>query len=92
MVETNAVLSHRIKTLEREIREIKNNLKEIDSASDDLTLFKETTLLKLIEINRKLEDIQSSVSKDGGWRGFFLDLIKAAAQIAVMVGAGKFIF
>lgn len=92
MGDTNAVLSMRIRTLEREIKEIKKDLKDIDNASDDLNLFKETTLLKLIEINRKLESIQTSVSKDEGWRGFILDFIKAAAQIAVMVGAGKWIF
>lgn len=86
------VLQERVRVLEREIRSMKVDVKEQGEDLDNLLTSKETMLIKLSNIEKSLESIQTTVNKDSGWRGFFLDFIKAAAQIAVLVGAGKWIF
>lgn len=92
MPEHIAVLAEKIRTIEREMKELRGDVRENSHEIDVLDRTKETTIYKLEVIDKKLEDIQTSISKDSGWRGFFLDFIKAAAQIAVLVGAGKWIF
>lgn len=92
MPEHIAVLAEKIRTIEREIKELRGDVRENSQEIDVLDRTKETTLVKLEIMDKKLTDIQTSISKDSGWRGFFLDFIKAAAQIAVLVGAGKWIF
>lgn len=85
------VLAEKIRTIERELRDIKADVKSNSSEIDKLETSRETNLIKLDLLDKKLESIQTSISKDTGWRGFFIDFIKAAAQIAVLVGAGKWI-
>lgn len=87
-----AVLKEKIVFMERQINDIKSDLREQNHDLDNLLTVKETTILKLEQIQRQLASIEGTVNKDSGWRGFFLDFIKAACQIAVLVGAGKFIF
>jgi chromosome segregation ATPase len=87
-----AILREKIVYCEREIKDLKKELRENGQELDSLTTSKETTLLKLEQIQRQLSSIEATVNKDAGWRGFFLDFVKAAAQIAVLVGAGKWIF
>lgn len=87
-----AVLKEKIIYCEREIKDLKTDLREQGQDLDSLITVKETTLLKLEQIQRQLASIEGTVNKDSGWRGFFLDFIKAAVQIAVLVGAGKWIF
>lgn len=92
MPEHVAVLAEKIRTIEREMKELRSDIRENSQEIDVLDRSKETTLIKLQIIDEKLDSIQTSISKDSGWRGFFIDFIKAAAQIAVLVGAGKWIF
>ena len=87
-----AVLTEKVRTLEREIKELRADVRENSHEIDVLDRTKETTVYRLQLIDKKLDEIQTSISKDSGWRGFFLYFIKAAAQIAVLVGAGKWIF
>lgn len=87
-----AVLKEKINYFEREIKDLKKDLREQGQDVDSLITVKETTLLKLEQIQQQLVSIQTTVNKDSGWRGFFLDFVKAACQIAVLVGAGKWIF
>lgn len=78
------ILAERIKVIQREIREIKAEIKTLENDFEKVGI-----------IVHRLESVEKnlgSMSKDAGWRGFFLDFIKAAAQIAALVGAGKFIF
>lgn len=78
------IQAERIRVMEREISEIKSDLKAQEKDIDNLPII----LHRLEQIEKTL----GTMSKDAGWRGFFLDCIKAAAQIAVLVGAGKWIF
>ena len=87
-----AVLKERIVYYERDVKELKSVVKEQSKELDQLITSKETMLIKLDQIQRQLASIEGTVSKDSGWRGFFIDFIKAAAQIAALVGAGKWIF
>jgi chromosome segregation ATPase len=87
-----AVLKEKVFHIEREIREIKGSTKENSTDIDRLERTQDTIILKLEQIQKQLGSIETTVSSDSGWRGFFLDFIKAAAQIAVLVGAGKWIF
>lgn len=87
-----AVLQEKVNRVEREIIDIKKDIREQNADLDSLLTTRETILLRLDQIQKQLGDIQGTVNKDSGWRGFFLDFIKAAAQIAALVGAGKFIF
>lgn len=87
-----AVLKERIVYYEREVKDLKKEVKEQSKELDQLITSKETMLIKLDQIQRQLASIEGTVNKDSGWRGFFLDFIKAAAQIAALVGAGKWIF
>jgi hypothetical protein len=87
-----AVLKEKVFHLEQEVRDLKNEMKVNGNDIDLLERTQDTILLKLEQIQVQLGSIQKTVSSDSGWRGFFLDFIKAAAQIAVLVGAGKWIF
>lgn len=87
-----AVLKERIVYYERDVKELKSVVKEQSKELDQLITSKETMLIKLDQIQKQLASIEGTVNKDSGWRGFFLDFIKAAAQIAALVGAGKWIF
>lgn len=92
MPDTVAVLKERVRRLEIDLSEIKNdvrsNSKELDLISED----KNILLYRLEQIQKQLDSITVSLSKDTGWRGFFIDFLKAVAQIAALVGAGKWIF
>lgn len=83
-----AVLAERIRVVERDIKEIKVSMKDQDEDIEKLPII----LHRLDGIERTLEKMNQTLSRDSGWRGFFLDFIKAAAQIAALVGAGKWIF
>ncbi len=87
-----AVLKEKLMYIEREMKDLKKDVREQNAEVDSLLTTRETMLLKLDQIQKQLNEIQGTVNKDSGWRGFFLDFIKAAAQIAVLVGAGKWIF
>lgn len=87
-----AILKEKVIYVEREITDLKRDLRAQSEEVDELITVKETTLLKLNQIQQQLSSIETTVNKDAGWKGFFLDFIKAAAQIAALVGAGKFIF
>jgi hypothetical protein len=87
-----AVLKEKVIYIAQEMKELKNETKLNSADIDKLERTQDTILLKLEQIQNQLGSIQSTVSSDSGWRGFFLDFIKAAAQIAVLVGAGKWIF
>lgn len=87
-----AVLQERVRRLEKDLIEVKKDVKtqtkELDLVTDD----KNIILYRLEQIQKQLDSVNVSLSKDSGWRGFFIDFIKAAAQIAALVGAGKWIF
>jgi len=87
-----AVLKERLFFVERENADLKKEVRELSKDVDTLVTSKETMLIKLDQIQKQLADIQGAVNKDSGWRWFFIDFLKAAAQIAALVGAGKFIF
>lgn len=78
------VQAERIRVMEKEIKEIKSDLQRNEDKIDKFPL--------IIHRLEQIEKTLGTMSKDAGWRGFFLDFIKAAAQIAVLVGAGKWIF
>ena len=82
------ILAERIRVLERELKDIKGDLKGQWEDIEQLPII----LHRLNGIEKKLDSIDSNLSKDSGWRGFFIEFIKAAAQIMALVGAGKFIF
>lgn len=92
MADTLAVLTEKIRVVEREIRELKMDFKESDGDVDELSAQVKLMVYKLSTIEKTVESINATLSKETGWRGFFIDFIKAAAQIAALVGAGKFIF
>ncbi|MDQ0880954.1 hypothetical protein [Peribacillus sp. V2I11] len=87
-----AVLRKKINYFEHENVELKNQVKDLSKDVVSLITIRETMLIKLDQIQRQLADIQGTMNKDSGWRGFFLDFIKEAVQIAVLLGAGKWIF
>lgn len=83
-----ALLKQEIKQVKKDLNELKTTVKEQGEELEQLPLI----AYKLEGISKAVESIDNKLSKDGGWRGFFLDFIKAAAQIAVLIGAGKWIF
>lgn len=90
--DTILVLKERIRRLEADLLEIKGEVRTQGNEIDAIEKDKNIILYRLEQIQRQLDSISASLSKDTGWRGFFIDFIKAAAQIAALVGAGKFIF
>jgi len=90
--DTILVLKERIRRLEADLLEIKGEVRTQGNEIDVIEKDKNIILYRLEQIQRQLDSISASLSKDTGWRGFFIDFIKAAAQIAALVGAGKFIF
>lgn len=86
------VLKERFRYLHKEVEELKGDLKESEQENRKNQLTMERMQFQLKSIQTDLKNISTTLSKDTGWRGFFLDFIKAAAQIAALVGAGKFIF
>lgn len=89
---SNEVLAERIKHLEREVQALKNDVRSAEQEIDDIQGDRNLLIHKLDVITANITEIRTTISKDSGWRGFFLDFIKAVAQIAVLVGAGKWIF
>lgn len=87
-----AVLKEKVMYFEREMKDLKIDVREQSKELETLATSKETMLIKLDQIQKQLASIEGTVNQDSGWRGFFLDFIKAAAQIAVLVGAGQWIF
>lgn len=92
MPDTLAILTERMRVVERDIRDLKKDFKESDGDVDELSSQMKLMVYKLDAIEKTVASINTTLSKDSGWRGFFIDFIKAAAQIAALVGAGKFIF
>ena len=92
MPDTLAVLTEKMRVIEREVRDLKKDFKEADGDVDELSAQMQLVVYKLDAIEKTVASINTTLSKDTGWRGFFIDFIKAAAQIAALVGAGKFIF
>lgn len=92
MPDTLAVLTERMRVVERDIRDLKKDVKESDGDVDALSAQMQLVVYKLDAIEKTVASINTTLSKDSGWRGFFIDFVKAAAQIAALVGAGKFIF
>lgn len=92
MPDTLAVLTERMRVVERDLRDLKKDFKESDGDVDELSTQMKLMVYKLEAIEKTVASINTTLSKDSGWRGFFIDFLKAAAQIAALVGAGKFIF
>jgi len=90
--DTVLVLKERIRRLEADLLEIKGEVRVQGNEIDTIEQEKNIILYRLEQIQRQLDAISATLSKDTGWRGFFIDFLKAAAQIAALVGAGKFIF
>lgn len=86
------VLFEKVRVTERELRDLKKDLRKSDGELDELESKVQLVLYKLDTIEKTITSINTTVSRDTGWRGFFIDFLKAAAQIAALVGAGKFIF
>jgi len=86
------VLKERIRRLEADLLEIKGEVRTQGNEIDVIEKDKNIILYRLEQIQRQLDSISATLSKDTGWRGFFIDFLKAAAQIAALVGAGKWIF
>ncbi|USK77758.1 hypothetical protein [Peribacillus frigoritolerans] len=76
----------------REKLRTKIDFKEADGDVDELSSQMKLMVYKLSTIEKTVESINTTLSRDTGWRGFFVDFIKAAAQITALIGAGKFIF
>ncbi|OAH59382.1 MULTISPECIES: hypothetical protein [Bacillaceae] len=81
-----------IDVLEEKVKRLEEDMDKIKKEVSMLLIKKETMIYKLDQIQKQLDEIQTSVNRDSGWRGFLIDFIKAAAQIAALVAAGKFIF
>jgi chromosome segregation ATPase len=92
MADSLAVLKEKVRRVEVDLVEMKGDIKVQGEEIEDLAKSKETTLVKLEQIQKQLDSIQTAVSKDSGWRGFLFEFIKAAAQIGALIGAGKWIF
>lgn len=90
--DTVLVLKERLRRLESDLLEIKGEVRTQGNEIDLIEQDKNIILYRLEQIQRQLDTISVTLSRDTGWRGFFIDFIKAAAQIAALVGAGKFIF
>lgn len=90
--DTVLVLKERLRRLESDLLEVKGEVRAQGNEIDVIEKDKNIILYRLEQIQKQLDAISVSLSKDTGWRGFFIDFIKAAAQIAALVGAGKFIF
>lgn len=86
------VLKEQFRYMHKEVEEMKDDLKEHERALQVRVRFEERIQFQLKAIQTDLSSLTDTIKKDTGWRGFFLDFIKAAAQIAALVGAGKFIF
>ena len=89
MPDTPEVITEKVRVTEREIRDLKKDVRETSGEVDSQM---KLVLYKLDAIEKSIGSISTMVSKDTGWRGFFIDFLKAGAQIAALVGAGKFIF
>ncbi|MET3689821.1 chromosome segregation ATPase [Priestia megaterium] len=90
--DTVLVLKERMRRLEADLLEIKGEVRSQGNEIDVIDNDKNIILYRLEQIQRQLDSISATLSKDTGWRGFFIDFLKAAAQIAALVGAGKFLF
>jgi len=90
--DTVLVLKERIRRLESDLLEIKGEVRSQGNEIDLIEQDKNIILYRLEQIQRQLDSISATLTKDTGWRGFFIDFLKAAAQIAALVGAGKWIF
>lgn len=71
---------------------MKDDAKEQEKEVVRLNRSEDRIQFRLKRIEDEVITISATLAKDTGWRGFLLDFIKAAAQIAALVGAGKFIF
>lgn len=78
--------------MSKEVDSIKEEVKKQGNDMQRRIRTEERIQFQLKQIRTELQSISTTVQKDAGWRGFLLDFIKAAAQIAALVGAGKFIF
>lgn len=90
--DTIAVLKERLRRLETDLSEVKSEVRSQGQEIDVIEQDKNIILYRLEQIQKQLDSISVTINRDTGWRGFFIDFIKAAAQIAALVGAGKFIF
>ena len=90
--DTVLVLKERMRRLEADLLEVKGEVRVQGNEIDVIEQDKSLIVYRLEQIQRQLDGISATLSKDTGWRGFFIDFLKAAAQIAALVGAGKFIF
>lgn len=93
------LVSHRVKLTERAIEVLKKDDRDIGKRLDlvekeQINIRNNQTNIKdsLEEIKAELKEIKTNQQKDQGWRVVLIDFIKAAAQIAALIGAGKFIF
>lgn len=89
---SNDVLAEKIRTIEREVQSLKNDVRAVEQEIDDIQNGNGLMLQQLNNISITIAEIKATVDKDSGWRGFLIDALKAGAQIAVLVGAGKWIF
>lgn len=93
------VLAEKVRVLEEGVKELKADMRLVMNEVDDIDTSKELMLQKIQgieniigETKTAINKIEVAVTKDTGWRGFAIDVLKAVAQIAALVGAGKFIF
>lgn len=87
-----SVLTEKVKTLEREVASLKDDVGRNKKSISEIQGEHRLIVYKLEEIGKDIAEVRGVLAKDSGWRGFFVDFIKAAAQIAALIGAGKFIF
>ncbi|MGP4063105.1 hypothetical protein [Halobacillus sp. H74] len=86
------VLKEQFRYMHKEVEEMKDDLKQHDRSLQARVRFEERIQFQLKSIQTELSSLTETIQKDTGWRGFILDFVKAVAQIAALVGAGKFIF
>lgn len=93
------VIAEKVRVLEREIQELKQEVRRTMDEVDDIdkSNIKIVQELKgvtgvISEVKEMVTNLQTTISKENGWRGFFLDVIKALAQIAALILAGRWIF
>ena len=84
-------LKENVRYLEKEVETIKKDLRDESKEMESLIRQVDLVVYKVTAIEESLQNVSTTLSKDTGWRGFFIDFIKAAVQIAALVGAGKFI-
>lgn len=75
--------------LEEKVRKLEQEVEEKRKDVSELKVQKETMIYKLEQIEKQLDEIATTVQKDLGWRGFFIDFVKMAAQVAALLAAGK---